>query len=195
MDYARISSRLPATWANIPALPPQPLADKWQAMQGRLWIQVDCKSVADLFCGRAILRSDDFTPLYKRLARLQLIVAGLGRRPRRDSLDCVVWSPREYNPTADHIANMSMDMRSPLAFVSPGLMSHIHSGTSLRLCVDGGRRSCGEGALGMSLYGLSVDCRGVVCFTPLLYEGLFLSTKLGQHSWQRVWLWSGHWNI
>ena len=53
------------------------------------------------------------------------------------------------------------------------LLQHfVHNRANLRLCIDGGRRSCGKGALGMVLYGVSIDDSGNTIFTPVMRQGL-----------------------
>ena len=97
-----LSTRLPAASTFCPDLPPHPLDSKWQSKGPRLWLQVDCRSIAELLSGRAALDTDEHRRIFIRIARMILHLHGQGYRPLNDKEDFVVRSPREFNTVADH---------------------------------------------------------------------------------------------
>ena len=101
------SVRQPASIHCPPELLTHPFDVQWESNQGRLWIQVDCRAVAELLAGRATLNQDEHQSIYIRLARLLLQLHGLGRL--RNTMDMILWLPREYKTVADHAVNATMD--------------------------------------------------------------------------------------
>ena len=57
------------------------LDKEWQSPGKRLWIQVDCKAVAELLAGRAVLYGNIMAPIFTPIARLIVKLVGLGWRP------------------------------------------------------------------------------------------------------------------
>ena len=70
-----------------------------------------------------------------------------------------MWSLREFNTVADHACNATMDCGQSVWHRADKdkLKTTLRRGSSLRVCVDGGRRSHTKGALGFALYCLNGD--------------------------------------
>ena len=156
---SRIENDLPITvrlpmWVSLPPpTPTHPLDQHWGGMQARMWIQVDCRSVAELAAGRAVLQGDYHRPSFVRIARMLFSLAHCGWAPLRDELAFVLWSPREYNTVADHAVNASFDEgRSWEAGSRSDMQQAIRQHANLRICVDGGMRGNGTAAVGMVVY-------------------------------------------
>ena len=113
-----------------------------------LWIQVDCKAVAEILAGRASLQSCEHRPIFVRIARAMLKLHNSYWRPICDSLDLVLWAPREFNTVADHAVNATLDTGQSWARpVEEGeLAQAFQTGSLVRLCVDGGLRRNGAAA-------------------------------------------------
>ena len=108
---APVTGHLPAVYEDYPLPAPHPFDSVWQT-GSRLWIQVDCKAVADLCSGRAVLSKPELRPLFVRICRSLHSLYSNGLSPLHDNLDLVLWSPREYNAVADHCCNVAMDTQT-----------------------------------------------------------------------------------
>ena len=91
-------------------------------------------------------------PIFVRISWSILKLHHLGWRPMQDALDCVLWSPREFNTVADHAVNVTLDSHQSWACSDNArLQVAFGSDCFLRLCVDGGLRGNGEAAAGLAL--------------------------------------------
>ncbi len=148
-----LTIRLPVAIDEPPQLPTHELEQQWQSMRGRLWVQTDCKAISELLRGSSTLKVDAHAPLFRRIARSILALSHLGLQPLLDFMDLLLWSPRRFNPVADHAANASMDSNISWFRVDGDLLSkEVANSSNLRLCIDGGRRSDTCAALGLALY-------------------------------------------
>ena len=191
IELAPSVCRMPAAASAPPNLPEHPLDQKWQTGRKRLWVQVDCRSVAELVAGRAWLEPQDHAPLFRKIVRKLLRLHSLQVKPLTDQSDLVLWSPREFNTIADHAANAAMDERRDWEVFDEGhIATALQGNCNLRLCVDGGRRSAAEGALGFALYSADLGDCGTYTYTLLARRGQLL-----QPSWPSIWLWIGLWTI
>ena len=169
-----VSVNIPALREHPPTLPTSPLDESWGSRLGRLWVQVDCKALAELLAGRAILTSDGHRPLMIRLAG---ILRDLHRRwmPMQDTSDYIVWSPREYNSVADHAVNASMDSLASWSITEDASIDQaLANNTNLRLCVDGGRRNQQLAGIGMALYAAICEQDGSYRYQLLGRHGMIL---------------------
>ena len=93
-----------------------------------------------------------------------------------DSQEFVVWSPREFNTVADHACNATMDCGKSVwhRADSDRLKTALRTGSNLRVCVDGGRRSHTKGAIGFAIYCLKGDCSNDCSYQLLLRGGKLL---------------------
>ncbi len=139
----------------------------------RLWLQVECGSVAELLAGRAFLIDADHRPLFVRIARMLFKPHMHGFRPLNETSDLVIWSPRDLNPVADHAVNATMDTnrQSWSRVNSPALTQALRQRASLRVCIDGGRRSQSLGAVGFAVYQATIDTQHVCTYQLLLRRG------------------------
>ena len=95
----------------------------------------------------------------------------------QDCFDLVMWAPREYNTVADHCCNASLDLKkSWTACDNTALADAFLYDECLRLCVDGGRRSRSEGALGLALFSATGMEVAPVKYTLLERKGQLLSS-------------------
>ena len=98
-------------------------------------------------------------------------------RPLHDNMDLVIWTPREYNTVADHCCNVPLDAKRSWSKVQSELLAHaLLSEQCLRLCVDGGRRSQKDGAIGMALYSVTFSYDGNAVYTLLARMGKLLAS-------------------
>jgi hypothetical protein len=149
-------------------LPSHPLDQKWQSTSQRIWIQVDCRSVAELVAGRAVLEPQEHAAVFRRIVRNIVRLHTMQVCSLTDLTDFVVWSPREFNTVADHSANAAMDQHQDFVVEHTcQIQAALKNKSNLRLCVDGGRRSEFEGALGFALYSASIDESGTYSYTVL----------------------------
>ena len=157
-------------------MPTCPLDGCWETRRGRLWVQVDCESLADLLSGRAFLASDEDRLLMVRIAR-KLEAVTRRWQPIRDVSDFIIWSPREYNAVADPAVNSAMDNSESWSIVNDALLtSAFESNTNLRLCVDGGRRTSTLAKLGMALYAVICDDNRNYSYEALARQGMMLES-------------------
>ena len=89
--------RVTTSVEQYPELVPHACDHKWQPGGIRLWIQVDCKAVAELCAGRAVLSTPELRPLFVRVCRSLHFLSSMGCRPLNNDSDMVLWSPREFN--------------------------------------------------------------------------------------------------
>ena len=176
LSLAPIICRIPTTIVACPELPAHPMDQEWQTSGGRLWIQIDCKSVAELVAGRATLEPTEHTAIYKRIVHKLLRLHALHWNPMKCSCDFVVWSPREYNVVADHAANAAMDEERDFSVEClEAIGEALAQKMNLRLCVDGGRRSETQGALGFALFTAQLTESGCYKYTVLARKGKLLN--------------------
>ena len=98
-------------------------------------------------------------------------------RPVEAHADLVIWTPREYNTVADHAANCAMDLETSWSRSDNTLLAQaLLSGSSLRLSVDGGRRSATHAAIGLALFAVDVENGGVAKYTLLARRGKILTS-------------------
>ena len=64
-----IPACVPANMDEPPQLPEHDLDQWWESSSTRIWIQVDCKGLADLLAGRASLEAEDLRPIFVRIAQ------------------------------------------------------------------------------------------------------------------------------
>ena len=140
----------------------------------RLWIQTDCKAMAELLSGRVVLEAPQHRPLFVRLARALLKLQHMGLALVTDWSDNILWAPREFNTVADHIANICMDKRCSFTQLHEGLAALHRQGPNVRLCTDGGRRSQTVGALGVAVYVATIDEKGVYRYSLAGRRGVLL---------------------
>ena len=70
---------------------------------------MDCRGVADIANGEALLKILQSTIIFRRIVSRLVDLADRGWRPRKDVDSMVLWSPREYNTVPDHSINAAMD--------------------------------------------------------------------------------------
>ena len=173
--WAPLRCRIPASIDLPPALEPHPLDRKWASSSGRLWIQVDCRSVAELCCGRAWLTQPELRPLFVRISRALLYLYAHGLRPLHDAADMVIWAPREFNAVADHAVNCALDEGCSFSRCdNTALAQALLAGANLRLSVDGGRRSATQAAIGIALFAATPTDSGVATYRLLARSGKLL---------------------
>ena len=155
------------TFAVIPDAPPHPDDSAWDTGGKRLWIQVDCKGVADVSNGDAVLQAPHLEPLFQRTSDTVLRLCEHGWRPRRDTDDLIIWAPREYNVVADHLANAAMDCGSGWYWEdAQGITDALKQAPQFKVCVDGGlRRSSGDAAMAVAIF---IVRQGA--YIPVLYS-------------------------
>ena len=170
------SVRLPTAIDRYPSLPPHPLDEVSQSGALRLWLQVDCRLIAELLDGRAVLESDEHKPIFTRVARKILTLHIHGFRPISVTQDFVIWSPREFNSVADHAVNATMDENRPSwgRGRTSDLKRAIQEKASLRVCIDGGRRSSSLGALGFAVYAMNSHADAATKYRVVLRGGKLL---------------------
>ena len=170
-----ISIHLNAAVALPPSLCTHPIDQSRSAAHGRLWIQVDCRAVAELMSGRTILQSLEHRPLFVRAARSIFHLAGLGWLPLRGVDPYILWSPREYNIVADHAVNATLDeKRSWIVRSEQELTTAIRRKQNIRVCVDGGLRRDGQAAAGIAMFAAELGPDGRFAYTLLLRQGRLL---------------------
>ena len=170
-----LSVHIPVSRNEPPNLPTNPLDGSWDSKHGRLWVHVDCRSLAELFAGRAVLESDGHRPLMIRIAAA---LDKVHRRwlPIQNLADYIIWAPREYNTVADHAANATMDLKASWSIVNDVLLEQaLADNANLRLCVDGGRRNQHLASIGMALYAARCDHDGIFYYELLVRQGHLLS--------------------
>ena len=179
--------RLPASVEHPPELEPHQLDWHWQSDRERLWIQVDCRSLAELCAGRPYLNAPELRSGFIRICRSLKRLLGLGRLPLRDAQDFIIWGPREYNTVADHAANATMDAQQSWTRCNmPALADALLLGQNLRLCLDGGRRSSEQAALGLALYSVTGISSGRATYTLIARWGHLLHrVDSALHLWQK----------
>ena len=91
---------------------------------------MDCKALAELLSGRAVLTSDDMRPLCTRVARALLHLSSLSWEPQNDASDMIVWSPRSFIAVADHAVNATLDEQQDWWRVDQGSSSATAIGNS-----------------------------------------------------------------
>jgi hypothetical protein len=161
-------------FADIPDLPPHPDDQAWDSGSRRLWIVVDCKGVADVSTGNAVLQAPHLEPIFQRTSNMLLRICENGWRPKRDTDDMITWAPRKYNVVADHLANAAMDCKRDWHWEDVQHLvdanSHGH-GIRLKVCVDGGlRRSSNDASMAVAIF----LARDGGTFTPILYAANML---------------------
>ena len=102
-----------------------------------------------------------------------LKLRAMGYRPINDMSDFVIWSPRDWNPVADHAVNATMDAgnKSWGRGNTHATTEALRQGLNLRLCVDGGRRSIRQGAMGFAMYHASGSSPNRCSYKILLRGG------------------------
>ena len=126
-----------ATFDSVPELPRCPEDHYWDGFKKRLWIQVDCKGVADILNGDAQLKGTHLEPVFRRCTKSMVRLFANGWYPRRDIDNLIHWYKREYNPVADHLVNAAMDSNSDWQWQDDSQLSVTGS---YKICVDGGLR-------------------------------------------------------
>ena len=91
--------------------------------------------------------------------------------PLHDSLDYVVWAPREFNTVADHAVNVALDTGGSCKWVEESVSKNDWPQGRFRLCVDGGLRDNGQAAAGLALFLFQSDGT----YGPLRREGKILT--------------------
>ena len=174
--------KLPVSFETCPPLPPHPNDSDWDSLERRLWVQVDCKSVADVCNGVSVLKAPHLEPIFRRVVQTLYDVSTRGWRPRRDVDPVVLWSPRELNTPADHMVNAAMDTGRNWTWKDEDLL-RAASGLAVKICVDGGlrrqdTRAC-PGAFGCAAYARMPDGS----HRPFLLAGLVVhGMKLAFHA-------------
>ena len=97
---------------KYPPLPAHPNDSLWDSHERRLWIQVDCRGVADVVNGEALLKSGHCEMIFRRIGTKLVSLSCRGCLPRRDIDSLVNWSPRKCNTVPDHMANAAMHCRT-----------------------------------------------------------------------------------
>ena len=174
-----VHCRIPSSIDIYPQLAPHDLDCQWQSNLHRLWIQVDCKSLAELCAGRSFLSAPEYRPLFIRICRSLRTLYNFGLRPVHDSTDLIIWSPREFNTVADHAVNAALDSKSTWTRCDEDLLADaLLDGKSLRLCLDGGRRCETRAAIGLALYSVECSGSGIATYTLLARRGRLLQSVL-----------------
>ena len=110
-----------------------------------------------------------------RIARALLRLQNMGWLSMNDWSDYVLWSPREFNTVADHVANVTMDLKRSWTEPCRNLLQEAqHNNSSWRLCIDGGRRGEHIGALGVALYACKLSPVGSCQYSLVARKGVFL---------------------
>ena len=124
-------------FAEAPVLPRHPEDHFWDSFQKRLWIQVDCKGIAEVSNGEAALTAHRLEPIFRRLVNKCYCFYSNGWLPRRNIDNFIIWARREYNTVADHYANAAMDNNCGWEWRD---CSRVSETASFKICVDGGLR-------------------------------------------------------
>ena len=66
--------RIPASMDAPPQTEPHDLDWQWESDRGRLWFQVDCRSVIEFCNGRGYLKAPELRPLFVRISRALLFI-------------------------------------------------------------------------------------------------------------------------
>ena len=156
-------------------LPAHPRHNDWQAEAGCLWIQGDCKSVADLLGAKAVLQDDYYRSMYVRMARFLVNLYSKGYRPANGDRTFVEWSPREPNTVADLAVNHTLDHGQDWEEIDQEeLRRSSRSDCNYLCCVDGGRRGGGQAACGFALYAARRKQDGRYVYCSLVRVGRLL---------------------
>ena len=166
---SKLTSFLPC-----PPLPHCPQDLEWDSYRNRLFIQVDCRGVAEVCNGRAVLHTPYLDPLFHRITNHLLTLCSGTWLPKRDIDDMVIWLPREFNTVADHLVNGSMDMDCAWEWVDEALLQHtLHERGSFKICVDGGLRGSQcvgtqrLGGIGVAIYAASSTGLDETTYSPV----------------------------
>ena len=120
----------------LPALPRHPFDRKWQSTCRRIWMQTDCRAIAELASGRAVRDRCEMRLVFQRISRYLLRLHQLGWSPLQDVDDFVQLSPRMFNCIADCLA-VAMNAERDPQVIDQEAFQNI---ANVRLCVDGGDR-------------------------------------------------------
>ncbi len=178
-DTSIFHLHVPQVIEKPPPLPPHKLDRHWQRNGKRIWVQVDCQTVAEVLAGRAKLDAPDLEPIFIRIARLLLRLRSLSWKPLHSALDFVIWAPREFNSVADHAVNATLDTGESWSRKHESLHSALkRERTCMKLCVDGGLRRNGStpaiAAAGFALFEARWKDDASIEYQTLAREGNWL---------------------
>ena len=146
----------------------------WDTAAGNFVFIVDCKPVADILSGRALLQLAELQPVYERMTANICRLLGSGWEPHQLIGDPVVWERRENNCIADYIVNHTMDRREDWTQVFDAINENIWSG-NLICHSDGGRRDESCAGAAWFLESRTVNCGAPVC-SPRAMRGIFIAS-------------------
>ena len=150
-DQPHQLDKLPSSLANMPDRVHHPDDLAWDNDSKRLAITVDCKALADIVSGSAVLSNDFMRPNFIRIGRSLAHIMSLGIRPRSTLQDFISWHRRENNVVADHLWNMAMDAQMPMDHYRP---TAFQPDANLHIYSDGGVRD-DMAAIGWIIYSVT----------------------------------------
>ena len=146
---------------------------------------VDCKPLADILSGRAVLTDVALRPASVRHARFIAKLCQDGRRPRVDFAPYVEWRPGRFNPVADFLCKFVMDRQASAEDINTAeVLSAVAHRLNLHLCSDGGLRPGSCGATGWILYSVK-PCGEQLLWSRLAWRTMFLDVSIAHSSIQR----------
>ena len=170
VSFVDTSRNCLATFLDVPSLATHPAEHSWDSGCKRLWLQVDCKGIADIMGGRAVLQAPHLELLFRRMCDSLLFLCASDWKPKQDVEDIVIWSPRQYNIVADHLVNAAMDNNCDWDWEDAEAIQQCLNGSSCpRVCVDSGyRRPSDMAAIGVAVF--TYDSK----YIPLRYAARLL---------------------
>eukprot|EP00973_Karenia_brevis_P023709 3267625-Karenia_brevis.AAC.1 len=153
-----------------------PRLQTWTCSHKCITFQVDCKALADLLCGQAVLDDDSLRPMFVRMARGFARLIDAGWATRSPAAGFVEWAPRKYNVVADHIANVTMDRGQDWQLIRPqSLRESVEAGCNILVCSDGGKRETAASAAWIA-YACSLTTSSEYRFQILGQKGSYLQS-------------------
>ena len=165
-----------ADFAAIPGLPANEEDDWWGGGSSRLWHQVDCKGLADVVNGDAVLHAPRLEPIFRRTVASLFLFARQGWETRNAAAPFVIWKPREFNTAPDYLRNAAMDQTTNWQWQDHTATQQAKlPNVCLKICVDGGLRGTGphQAATGIAVYRRSAAEPS--SHHPILYKAFLLS--------------------
>ena len=84
---------------------------QWVSSRGHFAIISDCKPLVEVAMGLCPLADSSLLPVFQRLtSNLSSLLLG-GLKPPHQSADPVLWRSRQHNRIADHLVNVTMDLK------------------------------------------------------------------------------------
>ena len=167
-----------ATFDGVPPLPTHPDDSAWETTTGRIWFQVDCKGVADVLNGDAVLDARHLECIFKRMTRRLLALSQQGWDTRHLADPYIIWSPRAHNTPPDHLCNAAMDNKMDFVWHDKNKVAEaMERKFCIKVCVDGGMRGPPghptQSAMGVTIYRRVIQQSGPThsyAYDPMYYS-------------------------